>query len=96
MTPATTMPIPSGDTLADWFGWWVEARCRCKLAYLPCRRLAMNHGGAHRLADVVARLRCSRCRERPAVAMVDDMRGTSEAGARIFGESQRVPVPGCE
>ena len=32
----------------------------------------------------------------PAVALVDDMRGTSEAGARIFGAAQRVPVPGCE
>ena len=94
-TATTTTTNPSGDTLADWAAWWIEARCACKVGYLPCRRLAMDHGGAHRVADVVARLRCPRCRERPVVALVDDMRGTGEAGARIFGAAQRMPISGC-
>ena len=33
---------PCGETRADWTAWWIEARCACKVAYLPCRPLAMD------------------------------------------------------
>ena len=89
-------PIPTGDTLGAWDGWWIEGRCRCRIAFLPCRLLAKRYGPGRRVADVVARLLCPRCRERPTIhGLVDDPR-TDEVSARVYGPVQRVPVPGLQ
>ena len=87
-------PPPTGDTLGDWVDWWIEVRCRCKLAYIPCRKLASEWRPERRVRDIVARLRCRSCGQRPIEArMVDDPRGTSEYGARVYGPARLLPVP---
>jgi len=88
--------LPSGDTLYAWRDWWIEARCECHVAYLPCRRLAADHGRGRRVAEVTVRLRCPRCRKRPSVAMVDDPRGAGGGGAYPAARRVPVPVPECD
>lgn len=64
---------PPDDLLTAWLGWWVVARCRCKVAYLPVKLLVRELGGSARLSSIVPRLRCSSCGERPHSAnLVDD------------------------
>jgi len=49
--------------LADLTDSWLEVRCCRGVAFLPLRRLVMDHGGgSRRVRDVVARLRCRHCR----------------------------------
>ena len=85
---------PTGDTLADWSDWWIGTRCRCKTAFLPCRMLAQDWRPERRVRDIVARLRCRDCGERPREArMLDDPRGADEVSARVYGPARYAPVP---
>jgi hypothetical protein len=62
---------------------WLEVRC-CGASYQPLRMLARRYGGQHRVGEVVDRLRCRRCRGRPAlVALVENPAGRApgQAGA---------------
>lgn len=60
------------DTLGGWPEWCLRVRCRCQVAHLPLKLLAREHGPHHRIADIVARLRCSQCGERPGEATMTD------------------------
>jgi hypothetical protein len=63
-------------------GYWLEIHCRCRLTYTPMGRLAERAGANVRLGEVVGRLRCKRCGERPKeVALVDDP-ATGASGRR--------------
>jgi hypothetical protein len=56
--------------------YWLELRCdpdRCtKIAIVPLRMLAVQRGAERGLQDVLARMRCSSCGERPALARITD------------------------
>lgn len=87
---ATERPVPTGDTLADWAGWWAVGRCQCALSEIPIRMLAEAHGGRRRVRDVLARMRCKgRCRERPVFDGLVDAIGDPRYGSA----ARRVPVP---
>ena len=90
--PPEDEALPVGDTLAAWRGWWIDARCRCKLLCIPCRMLAEEYGGGHRVSEIARRLRCQSCGETPAVEMIDDPRGGREKGP--YPPARRAPVPG--
>ncbi len=64
-------------TLAEADGWWFEVGCSpCRRScHPPCRLLARQIGGHHRIGDVAERLSCEQCRQKPAlVELVDDIR----------------------
>ena len=85
--------VPTAGTLAAWDGWWIEARCRCRLAFLPCRMLARDHGPERRLAALVQRLRCKACGAPPAsVVMIDDLRNP-DGSPGPYPPARRVPAP---
>ena len=86
-------PPPTGPTLIDWSGWWIETRCRCRVTFLPVRLLAERYGPNAHVAHVAQRLRCSHCHEHPTMRMVDDPRGLDEFGAAAYGPAHVVPVP---
>jgi hypothetical protein len=68
--------------LADLTDAWLEVRCCRGVAFLPLRQLAMDHGGARRVREVVAHLRCGHCRAHPAlVALVGDPAGSAPGRA---------------
>lgn len=83
-------PLPTGDTLNDWKGWWAVGRCSCTASNIPMQMLIRAHGGGHRVRDVLARMRCrNRCRERPVFDGLVDRAGDPRYGAAV----RRVPVP---
>lgn len=65
-------------------GYRLEVRCRCKLSYVPLSMLADRSGGGLQLGEVLPRLKCRTCGERPSeVALVDDpAAGASGTGRR--------------
>jgi hypothetical protein len=61
--------------LADVGRTWLEVTCGCGAhAYVPCPMLARQHG-ALVIADVLPRLRCTRCGARPAHVAITDFPG---------------------
>jgi len=83
---ATRMPRLSAlilaARLADLTDSWLEVRCCRGVAFLPLRRLAMDHGGGRSVREVVARLRCHHCHAHPAlVALVGDPAGSAPGRA---------------
>jgi hypothetical protein len=62
--------------LRELLAYWLELRCdpaRCtKVVCAPLRMLAAKRGGQLRLQDVIARLRCEQCGERPVNASITD------------------------
>jgi hypothetical protein len=68
--------------LTDLTDSWLEVRCCRGVAFLPLRRLAMDHGGGRSVREVVARLRCRYCHAHPAlVALVGDPAGSAPGRA---------------
>jgi hypothetical protein len=65
-----------GAPLRELIAYWLELRCdpaRCtKVVCTPVRMLAAKRGGHLRLDAVLARLRCSQCREPPMYAVITD------------------------
>jgi hypothetical protein len=60
---------------------WLEVACCGGTSYLPLRMLARQHGGQHRVGEVVDRLRCQRCHSAPAsVALVESAAGDAPGG----------------
>ena len=55
--------------LRDLQGLWLRVQCACgRTTDRPIKMLARDHGGDALLQDLVPRLRCGRCRERPVSA----------------------------
>ena len=54
-------PCPTELTVAELAGWWLEARCGCRLAHIPMRLVAMEGRGAMLVAEYARRLRCRSC-----------------------------------
>jgi len=68
-------------TLADLSGTWLEIRCCKGVTYLPLRQLAPSKPENARLREVLARLRCSKCRSRPSMlVLVEDPAGGGQGG----------------
>jgi hypothetical protein len=65
-----------GAPLRELIAYWLELRCdpaRCtKVVCTPVRMLAAKRGGQLHLSAVLARLRCSQCREPPMHAVITD------------------------
>ncbi len=77
--------------------YWIEVRCRCQVQFLPLNAMATNPSVAGlNLADVVMRVRCQHCRDRPGVvALVGDpaAQASGRAGAPV---GWRVVLAGRE
>lgn len=67
-TVPVTPPWDPAGPLGEVPGWDLVARCRCKTVVLHHARLLRRHGPAMRADSLLARLRCSRCGERPTEA----------------------------
>jgi len=69
--------------LADLGGTWLALRCCKGLTYVPVNLLA---GAAHpeaRLRDVLGRMRCKACHDRPAsIALIENPAATGNGGPR--------------
>ena len=93
--PAVTPPFPSAPPwsagLAELAHLWLSVRCACKAGgALPLRYLAAAHGWKMPLSDVVGRLRCTNCGERPvSVELVDDP-AIGAAGVPASGSKHRL------
>ena len=63
-------------SLGELDGYWLELRCdpaRCtKASIVPLRMLAVQRGRQLLLEQMIARMRCSSCGERPALARITD------------------------
>ena len=81
--------------LAALDGWWLNVRCmscRGSMSY-PLHLLIERHG-RRTLAAAVARLRCKRCRQRPAsVQLTDDPAAGSNGGPPPTWRVELLPVP---
>src|SRR5665213_2482645 len=92
---AAAMPPPAfviNATLADLSGTWLEVQCCHGTTYLPLRQLADSKPSTARLRDVLARLRCSRCRARPATLVLVENPAGTEQGGPPAGWRIRLPV----
>jgi hypothetical protein len=67
--PPPTRAAALASPLRSLVTCWIDVRCdpaQCTgIVVLPIKMLVRQHGGRVTLASVVARLRCSRCGERP-------------------------------
>lgn len=73
-------------------GYWLETRCRCKLSYTPMAKLSERVGASTRLGEVLSRLKCENCGERPSeLALVDDP-AAGASGVPFGREQMRVPL----
>jgi len=71
-------------------GYWLEARCPCKLTYLPLLQLSKRACPNVRLGELLPRLKCEKCGERPSeLALVDD----PGAGAPGSGSAPQMRIP---
>jgi hypothetical protein len=72
MTREEFLAAPLGELAAC----WLDLRCdpeRCtKVVCAPLRLLASKHGNRRRLGELVARLRCAQCGERPVRVCITD------------------------
>ncbi len=70
--------------LADLSGTWLELRCCQGVTYVPVKLLS---GAAHpqtRLRDVLGRMRCKVCHDRPArAALVENPAASGNGGRRL-------------
>ena len=84
------------DTLGEFAGWWIEARCGCgSVAYMPVKLLLQQHGPDAQVSALVARMRCKRCQARPAAADLIDSPQAGTTGYLGAHEPQRrVITPG--
>jgi hypothetical protein len=75
--------------LRDVTGWWLEIRCGCgaTTAY-PLRLMAGEQPRNPTLSEVLPRLRCKRCGERPTAARLID-----NPGHHWGGSPQVRPLP---
>ena len=84
---------PNTDTLAAIMGWWIEVRCGCgRTTQFPVKLLAREHGPAARPADLVARMRCERCRVPPVQAELIDNPQAGASGYVGSGQPQRLLI----
>jgi hypothetical protein len=75
----------------------LEVRCGCRTVHIPLRLMAAGGAAGLTLADVLLRLRCEKCGERPAsVALEED--AAAGAPGRMGATGWRVvliePTPG--
>ena len=85
--------MPDAPALADYPGWWLEARCSCgRSTQIPVRLLVQEWRGESLVGDIARRLRCRRCGARPEAAeLVED----PQADARGYvggGPGRRISV----
>jgi hypothetical protein len=65
--PSFPAEPPWSAGLAELSGLWLSVSCKCAAhTGLPFRYLAAAHGWKTRLSDIVARLKCTNCGERPS------------------------------
>ena len=84
---------PSPDTLAALMGWWIEVRCGCgRSTQFPVKLLAREYGPNARPADIVARMRCERCKVPPAQAELIDNPQAGASGYVGGASQQRRPI----
>lgn len=93
--PAIAPPFPANAPwstgLADLAHLWLDVRCACGAhSSLPFRYLAAVHGWKTPLSDVVGRLRCAKCGERPASVDLLDNPMLGASGVPSSGKGNRL------
>jgi hypothetical protein len=83
-------PFVHNVALADLAETWLEVRGCKGITYLPVHLMAAGRPSNARLRDVLARLRCAKCRSRPSMlALVENPAGGGMAARRQGGGSTR-------
>ena len=80
--------VPRDDPIADHAHLWLEGHCTCGRRLYPLRLLAAHVGWRQTLKDVVPRLRCQLCDERPGEWWLLDDPAAGTTG-RIGGQAGR-------
>jgi hypothetical protein len=71
-------------------GWGLQARCQCKESRMPMQFLTRQHGPRATARELLVRMRCLRCGQRPgSAAWVREVRRGE--GGRVEGE-EGVPA----
>ena len=87
MTRDEFLAAPLGELVP----YWLDLRCdpqRCtKVVCAPLRLMASKHGGRCSLGELVARLRCAQCGERPVRVCITDS-PIGEGGHHIASTAQ--------
>jgi hypothetical protein len=86
LPPSYLLPVvvPWDDPIADHSPLWLEGKCACGRRLYPLRLLAAHVGWRRTLRDVVPRLRCQACEQRPSAwALIAD--AADGATGRIGG-----------
>lgn len=72
--------------------YWLQTRCRCKLSYMPLARLSERAGPSTRLGEVLPRLKCQNCGERPSELMLVDDPAAGASGVPFGRAQMRIPL----
>jgi hypothetical protein len=89
--PSFPIEPPWSAGLAELSGLWLSVSCKCTAhTGLPFRYLAAAHGWTTSLRDIVQRLKCRKCGERPSsVELVEDPT-TDAVGVPNCGTKHRL------
>jgi len=81
---------PWSTGLAELAHLWLSIRCECRAGgALPLRYLAAAHGWKMPLSDVVGRLKCTNCGQRPSSVELVDNATTGATGVPESGTKHR-------
>jgi hypothetical protein len=72
---------PLSNRLDELGPCWLELRGCCQIVCMPL--MVREHGGGLLLSNVVARLRCSKCRRRPPIVALVERPEPNREGWRI-------------
>jgi hypothetical protein len=74
-------------------GWSVRARCsRCQRDGILLRSKIMRRNEKRLLGDILARVRCGKCRAKPSAAMLTNARDPWEVRVFINKETRKGPI----
>jgi hypothetical protein len=99
--PATPFPFPPVDGAEVRFpdqppldveifrmsNWWLQITCDCGIRHTPLRLLAAERGWRVTLRQLVPKLRCKTCGQRPTSVMLED---TADGDAGRFGATKKL------
>jgi len=99
-TPPKTREAFLAAPLGELAAYWLDLRCHpelcTKVVCAPLRLMAAKHGRGRRLEELLARLRCAQCGQRPARVRITDSAvgldsGGNHVAPRALWELELVP-----
>jgi hypothetical protein len=91
VTPPFPSTAPWSTGLAELASLWLSVSCKCTVhTGLPCRHLAAVYGWETPLIDIVERLKCSKCGERPSSVELVEGPTTDAVGVPKSGTKRRL------